>query len=732
MSVEYTTAALGALVAALGYFYLRTNSGCDVHPMILEQQSTVSYVRHSGESSVYRSKQTPTDFPLLLTTSRLPFETVSAFWESEAEAALENAPLGKVFLHVKDHQLSTKGEPKFTNLTYRDFRTRLQTLVAGLSTVLGSRDSSSTDDAQVVGAGGPRKVAILLPNSSEWLLSYHAVLRLGLIAVPLSSQWSSEVLTSILRAMGIDTAIVPSTSSMAVILALRDSGTVHTVLTVANQPQVKTNGHTTPDPPTELVSEREASKTFAQVSDALAAKSIKVLKLEDLPRSDDAELATRIALPRPHDTAHILFTVDHAGRIKGAISTHAHLMTGAATIHSQFPVGQHLGSSDRYLNAAEFVDPMGLNLCHAVTLIGGSIIVDNYQTVEAISNDAYASRPTFLYLPATLFNSLYLALLDHIDRYATLERILCHKSLRRKMALVESGRLAYSTFWDLLYFRHFRQSLGGSVKALFTQGATAIHGAAKFVRATMSCQVFLTYGMLETSGLMTSTLFYDYIEPYGAHVGPPLPCCEIKLVNNASTRCQVTDEPNPRGEIHVRGNNVLKIVHIDEAGSAAVKVPTASSNGWLATGVMGEFMPNGTLRLLGDTTTYIELPAVERYVSLPRCENILRTSRLVNQICLIYSEEAAELVAVVYPHLFGLQHWAKSSRTNYALASIASNRPVIEAILDDLATVGAEHGLEAYEIPKKAILVSHPFNIENKMLKPDLSVDRIVIKAKCT
>ncbi|KAJ1974030.1 medium-chain fatty acid-CoA ligase faa2 [Dimargaris verticillata] len=532
--------------------------------------------------------------------------------------------------------------------------------------------------------------------------------------------------------MSIDTVIVPDTSSMAVILALRDSGTVCTVLTVANQPQVKTNGHTTPDPPTELTSEREASKTFAQVSDALATTSIKVLKLEDLPQSDNDELATRIALPRPHDTAHILFTMDHTGRIKGAVSTHAHLMTAAATVHSQFPIGQRLGQSDRYLNAAQFADPMGLNICHAVTLIGGSIIVDNYKTVEAISNDAYASRPTLLYLPATLFNSLYLALLDHIDRYATMERIFCHRSLGRKMALLESGRLTYSTFWDLLYFRHFRISLGGSVKAMFTQGATAIQGAAKFVRATMSCQVLLTYGMLETSGLMTSTLFYDYTEPYGAHVGPPLPCCEIKLVNNASTRCRVTDEPNPRGEIHVRGNNVLKTVHIDEAGSAAVEVPTASTNGWLATGVMGQLLPNGTLQLLGDASTYIELPTVERYVSLPRCENILRASRLVNQICLVYSEDVAELVAVVYPHMFGLLHWAKGTRTNYALASIASNRPVIEAILEDLATVGAEHGLEGPEIPKKVVLVSHPFNVENKMLKPDLSMDRMVIKAKCT
>jgi long-chain acyl-CoA synthetase len=75
-------------------------------------------------------------------------------------------------------------------------------------------------------------------------------------------------------------------------------------------------------------------------------------------------------------------------------------------------------------------------------------------------------------------------------------------------------------------------------------------------------------GMTEAACTMTMTLPGDVST---GHVGSPLPCCEVKLVDIPDMKYLHTDQPNPRGEICVRGPIVFQGYFKNEQQAAEVR-----------------------------------------------------------------------------------------------------------------------------------------------------------------
>lgn len=77
--------------------------------------------------------------------------------------------------------------------------------------------------------------------------------------------------------------------------------------------------------------------------------------------------------------------------------------------------------------------------------------------------------------------------------------------------------------------------------------------------------------------------------------GGPLTCCDIKLVNWEEGNYRVTDSPNPRGEIHIGGSNIV-------AGYYKQKERTLEDfyvedgRQWFRTGDIGEVSKQGMLK----------------------------------------------------------------------------------------------------------------------------------------
>jgi long-chain acyl-CoA synthetase len=68
-----------------------------------------------------------------------------------------------------------------------------------------------------------------------------------------------------------------------------------------------------------------------------------------------------------------------------------------------------------------------------------------------------------------------------------------------------------------------------------------------FLRVCFGCYVLEGYGMTETSCTICITRVDD---PTIGHVGSPLPCCEVKLVDIPEMSYLTSDKPYPRWVLH--------------------------------------------------------------------------------------------------------------------------------------------------------------------------------------
>ena len=125
-----------------------------------------------------------------------------------------------------------------------------------------------------------------------------------------------------------------------------------------------------------------------------------------------------------------------------------------------------------------------------------------------------------------------------------------------------------------------------------TSGASPISGdVIDFMRVAFGATVVEGYGMTETACTITLTAPW---ETTAGHVGGPVPCCEVKLVDVPEMSYTAADAPNPRGEICVRGPSVFAGYH--KAPDLTAEILDA--DGWLHTGDVGEWLPGGRLRII--------------------------------------------------------------------------------------------------------------------------------------
>jgi len=200
------------------------------------------------------------------------------------------------------------------------------------------------------------------------------------------------------------------------------------------------------------------------------------------------------------------------------------------------------------------------------------------------------------------------------------------------------------------------------------------------------------------------------------HVGPPIPCCAIKLVDVPEMNYYAV---SGQGEICIKGTNVFMGYFKEPERTKE----TLDEEGWLHTGDVGTFLSNGTLKII-DRKKHIFKLSQGEYIAPEKIENEYLKSQYVAQIY-VYGESLKScVIAVVVPDVENVKYYAAEHQIPGTL-SVLSNLPEIKSlILNDITELGKKAGLKSFEQVKDIYLHPDVFSVQNGLLTPTLKSKR--------
>lgn len=243
-----------------------------------------------------------------------------------------------------------------------------------------------------------------------------------------------------------------------------------------------------------------------------------------------------------------------------------------------------------------------------------------------------------------------------------------------------------------------------------------------FLKICFGANVIEGYGMTETSCTISLTNFSD---TNSGHVGPPIPCCEVKLVDIPEMNYYSTDQPYPRGEVCVRGPILFQGYHKDKAQTMEVM----DEEGWFHTGDVGCWLSNGRLKIIDRKKNLFKLAQGE-YIAPEKIENIYMRCPMVAQVFIYGDSLKSQLVGIVVPDVDVLIPWAKQQGIRKNLAALCEDKEVVSSILDSIQAEGRIAGLTGFEQVHAICVIPEPFTVENDLLTPTFKLKRPQAKEK--
>lgn len=187
------------------------------------------------------------------------------------------------------------------------------------------------------------------------------------------------------------------------------------------------------------------------------------------------------------------------------------------------------------------------------------------------------------------------------------------------------------------------------------------------------------------------------------HVGQAVMCCDIKLVNWDEGNYRVTNKPNPQGEIIIGGDNVSH-GYFKNPELTAECFYEEGGRRWFRTGDIGEFLPDGNLKIIDRKKDLVKLQHGE-YISLGKVEALLKISSFVDNVCVFADSFKDSCVAIISPNEKALTDLATLiGVTTSDYEKICGDSRIVKHVYDQLVIHAKKCGLVKFEIPSTIFL----------------------------
>lgn len=518
------------------------------------------------------------------------------------------------------------------------------------------------------------RVAIMLPNCTDWVAFDMAAMSNGLITVPLYMHDSGENTCAVLEETGARLCFVSSNEKWSSVSTLADvPGTLEQVW-------IRDGAEN---------STRDGAPKVTDLSEVLS---------EDRVSSSDIVCG-------PDDIATIIYTSGTTGRPKGVMLTHRALLWNAEAVTKFVPPL----TSDVFLSVLPLVHAFERTMGYHLPIMGGSRIV-YARSIDTLRADMSLIRPTVLTAVPRLYERIYEAILENVSAHSV-KRKLTLKAADIGWQLSESrhgrapmlGTLTRHVLWPALrYFvaRPVLQAFGGRIRVAVSGGAALTDRVRRFLIG-LGLPLLEGYGLTETAPVVTADSFEDYVP---GSVGRALRGVDLRL--------------SGAGELLIRSPAMMEGYWKQPDLTAEV----LDAEGWLKTGDLAEIR-NGRVFIKGRQRDTIVLSTAKK-VAPTEVEAAIQRDPLFDQVCVLGNAKPC-LVALTVLDSKTWESVAEEAGVDHKTPNASEAQALI---LRRMEAVTA--GLAPYSRVRGVHVLTKPWNVTDGTLTPTLKIRRHVVEER--
>ena len=540
-------------------------------------------------------------------------------------------------------------------------------------------------------------VAVLADNRVEWMLTEYAIQICAGVNVPRGTDITFQELKYILNHAQCPFVFVENTNILEQITANKgEFKYINNIIVI------------------EEIKGANKAKDIHSLNDVL--EQGKALRAKGDTRAEET-----MAQLKPEDLFTIIYTSGTTGTPKGVMLNHANIMSEIKNI----PI--HFTSQDRMLSILPIWHVFERQY-EMVTMSKGASTY--YTDIRNIKQDMQIARPTFMAAAPRLWEKVYLGIEKKIENAPAVRKGLfyaayfCAKHFKSAIRFLTFSKLdivgdnpllsllqfpfylsSAAIFLlpylllDFIVLRKIRAATGGALRYTVSGGG-ALPPHVDIFFNDIGIGVLEGYGMTETTSVLSVRLPSKIVI---GTVGPLWPETELRLVDIETGDIVYPKERGRKGEIQVKGPQIMQGYYKDEESTKKVL-----KDGWLSTGDLAIITYNNMIKIVGRSKETIVLLGGDNVEPNPLEMQILQLNTVEH--CMVTGQDRKQLSCLVVPSLEGLAEYGSTYQ------EIAASLEARERVLQEIKlAVNEQSGFKAFERITDCRLLPKAFEVGVEM-----------------
>ncbi len=421
--------------------------------------------------------------------------------------------------------------------------------------------------------------------------------------------------------------------------------------------------------------------------------------------------------PDPEDIAGLIYTSGTTGDPKGVLLSHGNFSSNVHACIKNMPM---LDENTVTLSFLPWAHSYGQTAeLNTLIRMGGSC--GFAESPATIVDDLLLVKPTLLVAVPRIFNRVYDGLHTKMNEEGGLAKALFFMGKNagiKRRALAREGKSSGWTNFKFnlankIVFSKVRERFGGKLQMTISSSAALSPNIAEFF-FDIGLPIYEAWGMTEISpaGSGNTPMAYKI-----GSVGKPMD--KMTFVIDKTE----TGPESREGELIVYGPNVMKGYHNKPKETAE----TMTEDGGLRTGDRAYIDDDGFVYITGRIKEQFKLEN-GKFVYPASIEEEIKLIPLV-EFAMVYGLNMPYTVALVYPDFIVLGKYAKENNLPAAPAELIKDARV-QKLFEDAIASQLKGKFGTYEVPKKILLMTEGFTVENGMLTQTLKLKRRAVLQK--